>query len=53
MLHLIFIFLHLICLIFIIPGLIITIPLHIIYAAIRASGKTRRADASDMKKCPD
>ena len=56
--HVIFIVLHLVCLFFFPLGLIGTIPLHIIYAAMSSAQKSNKAieknpGISGFKKCPD
>lgn len=49
--HILFILLHLVCLVWFTKGLVVTIPLHIIYAAI--SGSQKKSSAFYLKKCPD
>jgi hypothetical protein len=55
--HLIFVVMHLLCLLFGSLGLLLTIPLHLIYAAIsnRSSKPSSSSDADDWKtygRCP-
>lgn len=50
--HLLFLIIHIVCLVAFIPALIVTVPLHIIYAVLH-KGRKSTADADDLKKCPD
>jgi hypothetical protein len=49
--HFLFLVLHVVCLLAFFPALIVTVPLHIIYAFMHNSGRSKK-DEGDYKICP-